>query len=52
VDLVKFPDETDADMKPWKIASELDAIIVAVPFSGLRGSRIPMTGKRKTCFVL
>lgn len=46
-DLVKFPDEINADMKPWKIASKLDAIIVAVPFSGLRGSRIPMTGKRE-----
>lgn len=46
-DLVKFPDEIDAEMKPWKIASKLDAIIVAVPFSGLRGSRIPMTGKRE-----
>lgn len=47
VDLVKFPDEINADMKPWNIASELDAIIVAVPFSGLRGSSIPMTGKRE-----
>ncbi|WP_345765937.1 hypothetical protein [Chryseobacterium endophyticum] len=45
--LIKFPDEADAEMKTWETVSELDAIIIAVPFSGLRGSKIPMTGKRQ-----
>jgi len=44
--LVSFPDEPNPEMQEWNIASKLDAIIIAVPFSGLRGSRIPMTGKR------
>lgn len=45
--LVSFPDEMNLEMQEWNIASKLDAIIIAVPFSGLRGSRIPMTGKRE-----
>ena len=45
--LVSFPDELNSEMKEWEVASELDAIIIAVPFSGLRGSKIPMTGKRE-----
>lgn len=45
--LVSFPDEMNLEMQEWDIASKLDAIIIAVPFSGLRGSRIPMTGKRE-----
>lgn len=45
--LVKFPDEPDPEMKVWDVASDLDAIIIAVPFSGLRGTKIPMTGKRQ-----
>jgi len=47
VTLVKFPDEADDEIKTWEIVSELDGIIIAVPFSGLRGSKIPMTGKRQ-----
>lgn len=45
--LVSFPDEMNPEMQEWDIASKLDAIIIAVPFSGLRGSKIPMTGKRE-----
>jgi nucleoside-diphosphate-sugar epimerase len=45
--LVKFPDGPHAEMEPWKVASDLDVIIIAVPFSGLRGTKIPMTGKRQ-----
>lgn len=45
--LVSFPDEADAEMKQWTVVSMLDAVIIAVPFSGLRGSQIPMTGKRE-----
>lgn len=45
--LVKFPDEPHTEMEQWEVASGLDAIIIAVPFSGLRGTKIPMTGKRQ-----
>ncbi|WP_294288746.1 hypothetical protein [uncultured Chryseobacterium sp.] len=45
--LVKFPDEPNAEMEQWEVTSDLDAIIIAVPFSGLRGTKIPMTEKRE-----
>lgn len=45
--LVSFPDEPNPEMHEWNASSKLDAIIIAVPFSGLRGSKIPMTGKRE-----
>lgn len=45
--LVSFHDETNVEMKQWSVVSMLDAVIIAVPFSGLRGSQIPMTGKRE-----
>lgn len=45
--LVSFPDEPNPEMQQWYALSKLDAIIIAVPFSGLRGSKIPMTGKRE-----
>lgn len=45
--LVSFPDELDSEMKPWEVAPELDAIIISVPFSGLRGAQIPMNDKRQ-----
>ncbi|MPS65399.1 MAG: hypothetical protein DI622_16475 [Chryseobacterium sp.] len=45
--LISFPDEADVEMKRWSVVSMLDAVIIAVPFSGLRGSPIPMTGKRE-----
>jgi len=45
--LVSFPDELDSEMKPWEIASDLDAIIISVPFSGIRGAQIPMNDKRQ-----
>lgn len=45
--LVSFPNELDPEMKPWEFASELDAIIVSVPFSGIRGTQIPMDDKRQ-----
>lgn len=45
--LMKFPDEFNADTEIWETAAELDAVIIAVPFSGLRGTKIPMTGKRQ-----
>lgn len=45
--LVSFPNELDADMKEWEAAKELDAIIISVPFSGIRGAQIPMNDKRE-----
>ncbi|MDF2552271.1 MAG: hypothetical protein K0R77_1546 [Chryseobacterium sp.] len=45
--LASFPDETNSEMKEWEVASQLDAIIISVPFSGIRGVQIPMNGKRE-----
>lgn len=45
--LVSFPDTLDAEMKPWEVAKDLDAIVISVPFSGLRGAQIPMNDKRR-----
>ena len=39
--LVSFPDE-NAEIKEWEAASELDAIIITIPFSGIRGAQISM----------
>lgn len=47
VTLASFPELLDPEMKEWELASNLDAIIISVPFSGLRGSKIPMTEKRE-----
>lgn len=45
--LVSFPDELDLEMKEWEVIAELDAIIISVPFSGIRGAQIPMNDKRQ-----
>lgn len=45
--LVSFPDQLDTGMKEWEVASELDAVIICVPFSGIRGAQIPMHEKRE-----
>lgn len=45
--LVSFPDTVDSEMKPWEVLKDLDAIIISVPFSGLRGAQIPMNDKRQ-----
>ncbi|KQS92919.1 NAD(P)-binding domain-containing protein [Chryseobacterium sp. Leaf394] len=45
--LVSFPNELDTEMKEWEVAKELDAIIISVPFSGIRGAQIPMNDKRQ-----
>jgi nucleoside-diphosphate-sugar epimerase len=47
VTLASFPDELDCEMKEWEAASELDSIIIGVPFSGIRGAQIPMNDKRQ-----
>jgi nucleoside-diphosphate-sugar epimerase len=45
--LVSFPEELNSKMKVWEVASDLDAIIISVPFSGIRGAQIPMNDKRE-----
>lgn len=46
--LVDFPDEDISEtMTVWKVASQLDAVIITVPFSGVRGSEIPMYERAK-----
>jgi len=45
--LVSFPNELDPEMKEWVAVKELDAIMISVPFSGIRGAQIPMNDKRE-----
>ncbi|MCY0969413.1 Rossmann-fold NAD(P)-binding domain-containing protein [Chryseobacterium wangxinyae] len=45
--LVSFPNEMDPEMKVWEAAKDLDAIVISVPFSGLRGKQLPMNDKRQ-----
>ena len=40
--LASFPDEINPEMKEWEVAFELDAVIVTIPFSGIRGAQISM----------
>lgn len=47
VTLAKFPDQLDSEIKEWEVALQLDAIIISVPFSGIRGAQIPMNDKRQ-----
>ncbi|WP_326984116.1 hypothetical protein VUJ46_06100 [Chryseobacterium sp. MYb264] len=39
--LVDFPDAA-SEINEWEVASELDAIIITVPISGIRGAQISM----------
>ncbi|MFC3158224.1 TrkA-N domain-containing protein [Chryseobacterium arachidis] len=45
--LVSFSDEADPEMKEWKAASDLDAIIITIPFSGIRGAQISMKDRQE-----
>ncbi len=45
--LISFSDELNSNMKQWGIAADLDAIIISVPFSGIRGAKISMTERRE-----
>lgn len=40
--LVSFPDELNPEMKEWGVASQLDAVIIGIPFSGIRGMQVSM----------
>lgn len=40
--VVDFPDEHLETMKEWEVAPQLDAVIITVPFAGVRGAEIPL----------
>lgn len=40
--LVDFPDHVSEATTTWNVLSQLDAVIVTVPFSGIRGTQISM----------
>jgi nucleoside-diphosphate-sugar epimerase len=46
--LVDFPDEVSEEMTEWDVASQLDSIIITVPFSGIRGAQISMKDRQET----
>ncbi|WP_165851723.1 NAD(P)-binding domain-containing protein [Chryseobacterium pennipullorum] len=39
---VSFPDDITGTIAEWEITSQLDAVIVTVPFSGVRGAEISL----------
>ncbi len=45
--LVSFSDETSETMKEWEVAPELDAIIISIPFSGIRGKQVSMKTRQE-----
>jgi hypothetical protein len=45
--LASFPDEINPEMKEWEVASQLDAIIIGIPFSGIRGAQISMKDRQQ-----
>lgn len=45
--LVTFSDEVDPKMKQWDIIQELDAVIIGISFSGIRGMQVPMKERRE-----
>ncbi len=45
--VVDFPDHLSEEMKEWEVASQLEAIIITVPFSGIRGAQVSMEGRQK-----
>ncbi|MPT31011.1 MAG: hypothetical protein E2600_04950 [Chryseobacterium sp.] len=45
--LISFPDEIDPQMKEWDVASQLDAIIIGIPFSGIRGMQVSMKDRQQ-----
>ncbi|GGG50981.1 hypothetical protein [Epilithonimonas arachidiradicis] len=45
--LACFPDEINPEMKEWEVASELDAVIVTIPFSGIRGMQVSMKERQQ-----
>lgn len=40
--VVGFSDEVSEEMNEWEVASQLDAVVITVPFSGIRGAQVSM----------
>ncbi|UOU97148.1 NAD(P)-binding domain-containing protein [Chryseobacterium daecheongense] len=45
--LVDFPDDRSEKITGWKVAPQLDGIIITVPFSGIRGMQVSMKNRQK-----
>ncbi|MDQ0594692.1 nucleoside-diphosphate-sugar epimerase [Chryseobacterium ginsenosidimutans] len=45
--LVSFPDEISETMVEWEVGSQLDSIIITVPFSGIRGMQVSMKERQE-----
>ncbi|PWN67523.1 NAD-binding protein [Chryseobacterium oncorhynchi] len=39
---VSFEDDRSETIQEWEIASQLDAVIITVPFAGIKGAEIPL----------
>ncbi len=45
--LASFPDDQPSEAKEWEVISQLDAVIVTVPFSGIRGMQVSMKTRQE-----
>ncbi|WP_312076813.1 NAD(P)-binding domain-containing protein [Chryseobacterium sp.] len=45
--LASFPDEINPELKEWEVVSNLDAIIIGIPFSGIRGMQVSMKERQQ-----
>lgn len=45
--LIDFPDDCSEDIKEWEVALQLDAIIITIPLSGIRGAQISMKNRQE-----
>lgn len=43
--LVDFPNDLSETITEWEVAPQLDAVIITVPFAGVRGAEIPLQEK-------
>ncbi|MFL9835240.1 Rossmann-fold NAD(P)-binding domain-containing protein [Chryseobacterium terrae] len=44
--LIDFPDHLSEKIEVWNVLSQLDVVIITVPFSGIRGAQISMKEKQ------
>lgn len=47
--VISFSDENSENINEWETANELDAIIISIPFSGIRGKQVSMTTRQGKC---
>lgn len=45
--LASFPDNLSDEIAEWEMAPQLDAIIITVPFSGVRGMQVSMKARQE-----